>query len=127
MAHASANTLAEAIRLLASAGLLDYNGHCSLRTGPNSLLINTRKSVRARVSAADLVEIDLIACAFQLNLTNWSNPHTNFVIIFLENGWEMYRRSLLRRQIRHPSHARLDLGTCRAPRSSKHPTVRLPQ
>ena len=59
MAHASANTLAEAIRLLASAGLLDYNGHCSLRTGPNSLLINTRKSVRARVTAADLVEIDL--------------------------------------------------------------------
>lgn len=83
MAHPAAYDLAEAIRLLASAGLLDYNGHCSLRTGPDRLLINTRNSVRARASAADLVEIDL-----EGHILDGGDPPPNEVHIHAE----IYRR-----------------------------------
>ncbi len=59
MAHPAAEELAEAIRLLAGVSILDYNGHASVRTAPDRLLINGRNSVRSRAGAADLVEIDL--------------------------------------------------------------------
>ena len=44
--------------MLAQAGIIDYNGHCSVRTGPDRLLINTGRSVRSHLTTADLVEID---------------------------------------------------------------------
>ena len=54
-----AHLLVDAIRMLAHAGIIDYNGHCSVRTGPDRLLINTGRSVRSHLTLADLVEIDL--------------------------------------------------------------------
>ena len=51
--------LVDAVRMLTAAGILDYNGHASVRTGPDRLLINSGRSVRSHLSAADLVEIDL--------------------------------------------------------------------
>ena len=51
--------LVEAVRMLTAAGILDYNGHCSLRTGPDTFLINSGRSVRSHLGEADLVEIRL--------------------------------------------------------------------
>ena len=57
---AEAQRLVDAVRMLAQAGIIDYNGHCSVRTGPDRLLINTGRSVRSHLTVADLVEIDLL-------------------------------------------------------------------
>lgn len=51
--------LVDAVRMLTAAGILDYNGHCSVRMGPDRLLINTGRSIRSHLSTADLVEIGM--------------------------------------------------------------------
>jgi len=56
---ATGTRLAEAIRLLTHAGAIDHSGHGSLRRDARSFLINSGASVRASVSDADLVAIDL--------------------------------------------------------------------
>ena len=55
----SEQLLVDAIRMLAAADIIDYNGHCSLRTAPDRLLINTGRSIRSHLTTADLVEIGL--------------------------------------------------------------------
>lgn len=52
--------LAQAIRMLVRAELLDMNGHLSYRIpGTDEVLINSRKASRAAVTAHDIVRIDL--------------------------------------------------------------------
>lgn len=55
----SEQLLVDAVRMLAAADIIDYNGHCSLRLGPHRLLINTGRSIRSHLTTADLVEIGL--------------------------------------------------------------------
>jgi ribulose-5-phosphate 4-epimerase/fuculose-1-phosphate aldolase len=50
--------LAEAIRLLAHAELIDHSGHGSLRRDEGSFFINSGASVRSRLTAADIVAVD---------------------------------------------------------------------
>ncbi|HVB89778.1 MAG TPA: class II aldolase/adducin family protein [Beijerinckiaceae bacterium] len=50
--------LAHAIRMLERAEIVDYNGHCSLRAGSDSILINSGACVRSTLSEDDIVEID---------------------------------------------------------------------
>jgi len=50
--------LADAIRMLVAAGQIDYSGHASLRRDGGSFYINAGSSVRASVTAADIVAID---------------------------------------------------------------------
>lgn len=54
----SRHVLADAIRMLERAEIIDYNGHCSLRTGADRMLINTGASVRGVLTPEDIVEID---------------------------------------------------------------------
>jgi ribulose-5-phosphate 4-epimerase/fuculose-1-phosphate aldolase len=51
--------LATALRMLERAGIIDYNGHASIRTGGGSFLINSGKSVRSQLTADDIMEVDL--------------------------------------------------------------------
>jgi ribulose-5-phosphate 4-epimerase/fuculose-1-phosphate aldolase len=50
--------LADAIRMLEKADIVDYNGHCSLRLDGERMLINTGASVRGALGVDDIVEID---------------------------------------------------------------------
>jgi ribulose-5-phosphate 4-epimerase/fuculose-1-phosphate aldolase len=50
--------LADAIRMLVAADQIDYSGHCSLRRDDASFYINAGSSVRASLTAADIVAID---------------------------------------------------------------------
>ena len=53
--------LASAVRLLTAEGLMDFNGHVSVRTpgDPNKILINPRQVSRTAVTANDIVTTDL--------------------------------------------------------------------
>ncbi|MFT8246521.1 class II aldolase/adducin family protein [Roseomonas sp. BN140053] len=51
--------LVDAVRMLTQAEIIDYNGHCSIRTAPDRLLINSGRSVRSHLTTDDLVEIGL--------------------------------------------------------------------
>lgn len=51
--------LVEAIRMLTRAELIDYSGHGSARRGADSFYINSGASVRATLTAADIVAVDL--------------------------------------------------------------------
>jgi ribulose-5-phosphate 4-epimerase/fuculose-1-phosphate aldolase len=51
--------LAEAIRILTRAGLIDHSGHGSVRRDDRTFYINSGASIRATVTAADIVAIDL--------------------------------------------------------------------
>src|SRR3954466_5383107 len=52
--------LADALRMMERAEVIDFNGHMSCRLpGTDHLLINSGKSVRSSLSAADIIEIDL--------------------------------------------------------------------
>ncbi len=54
------STLATAIRLLASEGILDFNGHMSYRLpGTDRVLINSRRASRAALRPSDIVTMDL--------------------------------------------------------------------
>jgi ribulose-5-phosphate 4-epimerase/fuculose-1-phosphate aldolase len=51
--------LVAAIRMLERAGIVDFNGHGSIRSGADRFLINSGRSVRSDLTAEDIVEIDL--------------------------------------------------------------------
>ena len=51
--------LAEAIRMLARAGMVDHSGHCSARHGDEAFYINSAASVRGSVTSDDIVLVDL--------------------------------------------------------------------
>ena len=55
----SEQQLVDAIRMLEVAGIIDYNGHGSIRTGEDRLLINSGASNRGALDVSQLVEIDL--------------------------------------------------------------------
>jgi ribulose-5-phosphate 4-epimerase/fuculose-1-phosphate aldolase len=50
--------LVEAIRMLTHAELVDYSGHCSARRDASSFYINSGASIRATLTAVDIVAID---------------------------------------------------------------------
>ena len=51
--------LADALRMLEGAEVIDFNGHMSCRVpGTSRLLINSGKSVRSALTAEDIIEID---------------------------------------------------------------------
>jgi L-fuculose-phosphate aldolase len=52
--------LADALSMMERAEVIDFNGHMSCRLpGTQNILINSGKSVRSNLSAADIIEIDL--------------------------------------------------------------------
>jgi ribulose-5-phosphate 4-epimerase/fuculose-1-phosphate aldolase len=51
--------LAEAIRMLARAGLVDHSGHGSVRRDAESFYINSGASTRSTLSVGDIVAVDL--------------------------------------------------------------------
>jgi len=52
--------LADALSMMERAEVIDFNGHMSCRVpGSPNILINSGKSVRSNLSAADIIEIDL--------------------------------------------------------------------
>ena len=50
--------LAAALQMLERAEIIDFNGHAGIRTGEDRFFINSGRSVRSRMSASDVVEID---------------------------------------------------------------------
>jgi L-fuculose-phosphate aldolase len=50
--------LVDCIRMLEHSGIIDYNGHVSVRTGEHRVLINTGSCRRSRLTAEDIVAID---------------------------------------------------------------------
>lgn len=52
-------TLVDAIRMLAVAGLIDHSGHGSARRDGRSFYINSGASVRSTLTAGDIVAVDL--------------------------------------------------------------------
>jgi len=53
-------TLADALRMLEQAEVIDFNGHMSCRVpGTDRILINSGKSVRSALTADDIIEIDM--------------------------------------------------------------------
>ena len=52
-------TLAEAIRTLTRAGIIDYSGHGSVRRDGSTFYINSGASVRATLTADDIIGVDL--------------------------------------------------------------------
>ena len=50
--------VAEAIRMLEQAGIMDFNGHASVRLPGGGLLINSGNSVRCALGPDDVVAID---------------------------------------------------------------------
>jgi ribulose-5-phosphate 4-epimerase/fuculose-1-phosphate aldolase len=56
---AVAGPLAEAIRLLTRAELIDYSGHASVRRDDGSFYINSGASIRATLTADDIVAVAL--------------------------------------------------------------------
>ena len=52
-------TLVAAIRMLEKADIVDFNGHCSIRSGSDRLLINSGRSVRSDLGVEDVIDIDL--------------------------------------------------------------------
>jgi L-fuculose-phosphate aldolase len=57
--HDHKRQLAAALQMLERAEIIDFNGHASIRTGEDRFLINSGRSVRSRMSASDVVEINL--------------------------------------------------------------------
>ena len=51
--------LVDAVRMLEHAGIIDQNGHCSIRRDTGSFLINSGASVRGALTADDIVAVDL--------------------------------------------------------------------
>ena len=60
MSEALRRQLADALSMMERAEVIDFNGHMSCRLpGTDHILINSGKSVRSNLSAADIIEIDL--------------------------------------------------------------------
>ena len=51
------NDLVLAVSMLEGAGIIDFNGHCSIRLGDNALAINSGASVRSALKSEDIVAI----------------------------------------------------------------------
>lgn len=51
--------LADALSMMEAAQIIDFNGHLSARSGPDSMLINSGASVRSAMTPDDIVQIDL--------------------------------------------------------------------
>jgi L-fuculose-phosphate aldolase len=51
--------LVDAIRMLERAGIIDHNGHCSVRRDANAFYINSGASVRGALTENDIVTVDL--------------------------------------------------------------------
>jgi L-fuculose-phosphate aldolase len=51
--------LIDAVRMLEHAGIIDQNGHCSIRRDAGSFLINSGASVRGALTTDDVVAVDL--------------------------------------------------------------------
>ena len=51
--------LVDCIRMLEQSDIIDYNGHASIRTGDNRVLINAGSCQRSRLSAEDICAIDM--------------------------------------------------------------------
>ena len=51
--------LVDCIRMLEQSDIIDYNGHASIRTGDNRLLINIGSCQRASLTVADICTIDM--------------------------------------------------------------------
>ncbi len=51
--------LVDAVRMLEHAGIIDQNGHCSIRRDAQSFFINSGASVRGALTADDIVAVDL--------------------------------------------------------------------
>lgn len=51
--------IADALAMMEAAGIIDFNGHFSARTGADRFLINSGASVRSAITAADIIEVDL--------------------------------------------------------------------
>lgn len=50
--------LVDCIRMLEQSGIIDYNGHCSVRVAEDRLLINTGSCQRSRLTVDDICTID---------------------------------------------------------------------
>jgi ribulose-5-phosphate 4-epimerase/fuculose-1-phosphate aldolase len=51
--------LIDALHMLEAQGIIDFNGHASLRAGPTSFAINSGRSVRCALRPGDIVTVDL--------------------------------------------------------------------
>jgi ribulose-5-phosphate 4-epimerase/fuculose-1-phosphate aldolase len=58
-ARAARRQLADAIAMLERAGIVDHNGHCSVRRDGRSFHINSAASIRSRIRPDDIVAVDL--------------------------------------------------------------------
>jgi L-ribulose-5-phosphate 4-epimerase len=56
---ADTNDLIDAIHMLEAQGIIDFNGHASLRARPGSFAINSGRSVRCVLKPRDIVTVDL--------------------------------------------------------------------
>lgn len=61
MSQALKQQLADCIRMLEAAEIIDYNGHASIRLDDGNILINTGSCQRSRLTADDICTIDLEA------------------------------------------------------------------
>ncbi len=50
--------LVRCIKMLEKNGIMDYNGHASIRTGPNQMLINIGNCQRSQLTVDDICQID---------------------------------------------------------------------
>lgn len=50
--------LADCIRMLEGSGIIDYNGHCSIRAADNRILINVGSAQRSTLTPDDICTID---------------------------------------------------------------------
>jgi L-ribulose-5-phosphate 4-epimerase len=53
------SNLIDALHMLEAQGIIDFNGHASLRMGEASFAINSGRSVRCALEPADIVTVDL--------------------------------------------------------------------
>ena len=51
--------LVDCIRMLEKADIIDFNGHCSIRVGPDRILINQGNCQRSKLTVEDIVTIDM--------------------------------------------------------------------
>lgn len=51
--------LVDCIRMLENAEIIDFNGHCSIRVGPDRILINQGNCQRSKLTVEDIVTIDM--------------------------------------------------------------------
>lgn len=51
--------LVDCIRMLEQSNIIDYNGHASIRTGDNQMVINIGSCQRSKLTVADICKIDM--------------------------------------------------------------------